>query len=110
MAQTAAAHPVRWRGVLVFLLLAFGLAWIPFLPLQANANPAVRVLIVPLQYSPAIAAALVRGPLLPLLVVGAILLGLVLHLATWAPQVARPAACRPWGSVAFPGPPMSSGL
>src|SRR5215467_1116473 len=64
MAQTRAAQLVRWRGVVVFLLLAFGLAWIPFLLLQANANPVVQVLILLLQFSPAIAAALVRGPLL----------------------------------------------
>jgi uncharacterized protein len=136
MEKTRPAHPVRWRGVLVFLLLAFGLAWIPFLLLQANANPAVQVLILLLQFSPAIAAALVRGPLLregfagsglrlnftsrqslstygfallllPLLFVGAILLGLVLHLVTWAPQASQTNDVLPLG---FSGVPLPSNV
>jgi uncharacterized protein len=117
MAQTRVAHPVRWRGVLIFLLLAFGLAWIPFLALQPSSTSTVAVLILLLQFSPAIAAVLVRGPLLregfadsglrlnlsrrslttygfallllPLVFVGAILFGLGLHLATWAPQTSQ---------------------
>jgi membrane protease YdiL (CAAX protease family) len=129
-------YPVRWRGVLVFLLLAFGLAWIPFLVLYSNTNPAVQVLILLLQFSPAVAAALVRGPLLregfadsglrlnltrrpsrstygfavlllPLLLVGAILLGLALHLATWAPQSRQTSGVLPLG---FSGLPLPSNV
>jgi uncharacterized protein len=136
MAQTHEVHPVRWRGVLVFLLLAFGLAWIPFLLLHSTTNPAVQVLIVLLQFSPALAAALVRGPLLqegfadsglrlnltrrqslttygfallllPLLLVGAILLGLMLHLATWAPQSSQTTGVLPMG---FSGIPLPSNV
>jgi membrane protease YdiL (CAAX protease family) len=136
MAHTHATHPVRWRGVLIFLLLAFGLAWIPFLALHSNTSPAVQVLILLLQFSPAIAAALVRGPLLregfadaglrlnltrrqalstygfavlllPLLLVGALLLGLVLHLATWAPQASQTTGVLPAG---FSGIPLPSSV
>jgi hypothetical protein len=117
MAQTRVAHPVRWCGVLIFLLLAFGLAWIPFLALRPSSTSTVAVLILLLQFSPAIAAVLVRGPLLRegfadsglrlnlsrrslttyvfallllrLVFVGAILFGLGLRLATWAPQTSQ---------------------
>jgi membrane protease YdiL (CAAX protease family) len=126
MDQTAAAVRESWRGVIVFLLLAFGLTWIPFIILQSNTNPVVQVLILLLQFVPAIAAALVRGPLLregfadsglrlnlsrrqsvstyglsllllPLLFTGAILLGLLLHLATWAPQASQTNGVLPLG-------------
>lgn len=139
MAQTPAAHPVRWRGIFVFLLLAFGLAWIPFLVLYSNPNPVVQRLILLVQFSPAIAAALVRGPLLregfadsglrlnltrrqslttygfallllPLLLVGAILLGLVLHLATWAPQSSQTTGVPPLGFSGFPLPSSVPGI
>jgi uncharacterized protein len=130
MAHTRAAHPVRWRGVLLFLLLAFGLAWIHFLALRPATTSAVAVLILPLQFSPAIAAALVRGPLLregfadsglrlnltrqslaaygfaclllPVLLVGAILLGLVLHLASWAPQASQTNGVLPLSGIPLP--------
>jgi membrane protease YdiL (CAAX protease family) len=137
MVQTRAeTHRVRWRSVSIFLVLAFGLAWIPFLLLQANTNPAVQALIVLLQFSPAIAAALVRGPLLhegfadsglrlnllrrqslttygfalvllPLLLAGAILLGLVLHLVIWAPQASQANGVLPLG---FSGVPLPSSV
>jgi membrane protease YdiL (CAAX protease family) len=136
MARAHPTHPVRWRGVLVFLLLAFGLAWIPFLALHSNTNPVVQRLILLLQFVPALAAALVRGPLLregftdsglrlnltrrqslstygfavlllPLLLVGAILLGLVLHLATWAPQSSQTNDVLPLG---FSGLPLPSNV
>jgi membrane protease YdiL (CAAX protease family) len=136
MASTLVVHPVRWRGVLVFLLLAFGLAWIPFLVLHSNTNPTVQTLILLLQFVPAIAAVLVRGPLLregfadsgfrlnlthrqslstygfallllPLLLVGAILLGLALHLATWAPQSSQTTGVLPLG---FSGVPLPSNV
>jgi uncharacterized protein len=133
MVQAGAALRVHWRGVLVFLLLAFGLAWIPFLLLHSNANPTVQRLILLLQFVPASAAVLVRGPLLregfadaglrlrltrrqalttygfavlllPLLLVGAILLGLALHLATWAPQSSQTSGVLPLGFSGFPLP------
>jgi membrane protease YdiL (CAAX protease family) len=133
MDQTAAAVRVSWRGVIVFLLLAFGLTWIPFLILQSNTNPVVQVLILLLQFVPAIAAALVRGPLLregfadsglqlnfrrrqsvstyaysllllPLLFVGAIVFGLLLHLATWAPQASQTSGVLPLGLNGLPLP------
>jgi membrane protease YdiL (CAAX protease family) len=139
MAHMTAALRVRWRRVLIFLVLAFGLAWIPFLLLQSNTNPAVQVLILLLQFSPAIAAALVRGPLLregfadsglrlhlmgrqslstygfavlllPLLLVGAILLGLVLHLATWAPQSSQTTGVLPPGFSSLPLPSNALGI
>src|SRR5215469_4711923 len=136
MAHMAATLRVSWRGVLIFLVLAFGLAWIPFLLLHSNTNPAVQVLILLLQFSPAIAAALVRGPLLregfadaglrlhltrhqslttygfavlllPPLLAGAILLGLALHLATWAPQSSQTTGVLPLG---FSGLPLPSNV
>jgi membrane protease YdiL (CAAX protease family) len=136
MASMSATRQVSWRGVLIFLGLAFGLAWIPFLLLYANPNPAVQGLIFLLQFSPAIAAALVRGPLLregfadsglrlnlrrrqslitygfavlllPLLLVGAILLGLALRLATWAPQASQTNGVLPLG---FNGLPLPSSV
>jgi membrane protease YdiL (CAAX protease family) len=138
MAQARAAHPVRWRGILVFLLLAFGLAWIPFLALRPDVNPAFSVLLLPLQFSPAIAAALVRGLLLregfadaglrlnlkgqslpsygfallllPLMFAGAILLGLALHLATWAPQASQTTGVLPLGLNGLPLPSSVLGI
>jgi membrane protease YdiL (CAAX protease family) len=136
MAQSVARLRVSWRGVLAFLLVAFGLAWIPFLLLYSNTNPAIQALIVLLQFSPAIAAALVRGPLLregfadsglrlnltrrqalttygfaflllPLLLVGAILLGLALRLAIWAPQASQTTDVLPLG---FGGIPLPSNV
>ena len=129
--QPRSARRVRWRGVLVFLLLAFGLAWIPFLILRPSSTSAVSVLILLLQFSPAVAAALVRGPLLrerfadsglrlnlsrrqslstygfavlllPLVFVGAILLGLGLHLATWAPQTSQTTGVLPVRGIPLP--------
>jgi membrane protease YdiL (CAAX protease family) len=136
MAQARHALAVHWGGVFVFLLLAFGLAWIPFLALHSNTNPTVQTLILLLQFVPAIAAALVRGPLLregfadsglrlqltrrqsrstygyallllPLLLVGAILLGLALRLATWAPQSSQTNGVLPLG---FGGLPLPSSV
>jgi membrane protease YdiL (CAAX protease family) len=89
------------------------------------------VLILLLQFSPAIAAALVRGPLLregfadsglrlnlttylslttygfallllPLVFIGAILLGLGLHLATWAPQTRQTNGVLPVSGIPLP--------
>jgi membrane protease YdiL (CAAX protease family) len=139
MVRTAAALRVNWRGVSIFLLLAFGLAWIPFLLLQSNTNPVVQVLILLLQFSPAVAAALVRGPLLregfadaglrlhlarrqslatygvavlllPLLLIGAIVLGLALHLATWSPQAGQTNGVLPLGLNGLPLPSSVFGI
>jgi uncharacterized protein len=137
MVQGLAAQRIDWRGDWVFLLLAFGLAWIPFVLLYANPNPAVQALIVVLQFALAIAAVLVRGPLLregfadsglhltrrpslttyaiallllPLLLAAAILLGLALHPATWAPQATQTASVRPLGFAGVPLPTSVPGI
>ena len=47
----------RWRGIIAFLALAFGLVWLPVLPALVG-GPAILVLM---PFAPAIAATLVRS-------------------------------------------------
>ncbi len=54
---------IRWRGVAVFLVLAFGLAWLVEIGLRPfGINLLTRAALA--MFAPAIAAYLVRGPLL----------------------------------------------
>jgi membrane protease YdiL (CAAX protease family) len=54
---------VRWRGIAVFLVLAFGLAWaLEILLRPAGVNLLTRSALA--MFAPAVAAYLVRGPLL----------------------------------------------
>lgn len=56
-------RPIRWRGVAVFLVLAFGLAWLVDIGLRPlGINLLTRAALA--MFAPAVAAYLVRGPLL----------------------------------------------
>lgn len=132
MTKQREAQSVRWRNISVFLLLTFGLAWIPFLVVAAShlTPAAVALILLPLQFAPAIAAFLVRGPLfregfadsgirlhlnrqslssyglacvvVPLVLVVAGTLGLTLHLTTWAPDVSQAASALPIQEIPLP--------
>jgi CAAX protease family protein len=59
---TPTATPVRWGGIAWYLALTFGISWAVWLGLGAlNVNFTIRTAIG--MFGPAVAAALVRGPL-----------------------------------------------
>lgn len=59
---SVATSSVRWKGVILYLVLAFGISWVIWIGLRAVGVPfIVRVSIG--MFGPAVAAALVRGPL-----------------------------------------------
>lgn len=131
MTKHREAQSVRWRRISAFLLLTFGLAWIPFLLVARSplSPAAVALILLPLQFAPALAAFLVRlvfregftdsgihlhfnrhslssyglaCVVVPLVLVVAGALGLGLHLATWAPGTGQAASTLPIQGIPLP--------